>query len=116
MCLVLHGLIGFRWLVIQIFVYFDSGTEKGDLLIFMSGLNEITTIIDAAKEYADKKNNWIILPLHSSLSIADQDKVKPFYRHFSVYLFTTVCLSRFSTMHQMACENVLSPQTLQKRP
>lgn len=51
-------------------------TEKGDLLIFMSGLNEITSIVDAAKEYADKSNNWIILPLHSSLSIADQDKVR----------------------------------------
>lgn len=44
----------------------------------MSGLNEITTIIDSAKEYADKKNNWIILPLHSSLSIGDQDKVRIF--------------------------------------
>ncbi|XP_037036273.1 probable ATP-dependent RNA helicase DHX34 isoform X2 [Bradysia coprophila] len=50
-------------------------TEKGDLLIFMSGLNEITSVVDAAKEYAEKSNNWIILPLHSSLSIADQDKV-----------------------------------------
>lgn len=52
------------------------GTEKGDLLIFLSGLNEITTIIEAAKEYAEKNNTWIILPLHSTLSIADQDKVK----------------------------------------
>lgn len=50
-------------------------TEKGDLLIFMSGLNEITAIVDAATEYAEKNKNWIILPLHSSLSIADQDKV-----------------------------------------
>lgn len=41
----------------------------------MSGLNEITTIVEAAKEYASTKNTWIILPLHSSLSIADQDKV-----------------------------------------
>lgn len=41
----------------------------------MSGLNEITTIVDAATEYAEKNKNWIILPLHSSLSIADQDKV-----------------------------------------
>lgn len=52
-----------------------SETEKGDLLIFMSGLNEITTIVDAATEYAEKEKNWIILALHSSLSIADQDKV-----------------------------------------
>lgn len=49
--------------------------EKGDLLIFLSGLNEITTVEEAAKEYAEKGKNWIILPLHSQLSIADQDKV-----------------------------------------
>lgn len=45
------------------------------MLIFMSGLNEITAIVDAANEYAEKNKNWITLPLHSSLSIADQDKV-----------------------------------------
>ncbi|KAK2587022.1 hypothetical protein KPH14_010983 [Odynerus spinipes] len=49
--------------------------EKGDLLIFLSGMSEITAVVDAAKEYSIKKNNWIVLPLHSSLSIADQDKV-----------------------------------------
>ncbi|KAI4488134.1 hypothetical protein M0804_004982 [Polistes exclamans] len=49
--------------------------EKGDLLIFLSGMKEITAVVDAAKEYSVKKNNWIVLPLHSSLSIADQDKV-----------------------------------------
>ncbi|XP_057341337.1 probable ATP-dependent RNA helicase DHX34 [Microplitis mediator] len=50
-------------------------SEKGDLLIFLSGMSEITTVVDAAKEYSKKKNNWIILPLHSSLSLAEQDKV-----------------------------------------
>ncbi|XP_035720217.1 probable ATP-dependent RNA helicase DHX34 [Vespa mandarinia] len=49
--------------------------EKGDLLIFLSGMKEITAVVDAAKEYSTKKNNWIVLPLHSSLSLADQDKV-----------------------------------------
>lgn len=50
--------------------------EKGDLLIFMSGLNEIQSIIDAAKEYSQQHgNNWIVLPLHSTLSMQDQDKV-----------------------------------------
>lgn len=41
----------------------------------MSGLTEITTVVEAATEYAEKNKNWIILSLHSSLSIADQDKV-----------------------------------------
>ncbi|XP_058062479.1 probable ATP-dependent RNA helicase DHX34 [Anopheles bellator] len=50
-------------------------SEKGDLLIFLSGLNEITSIVDAAKEYSEKQQNWIILPLHSTMSIAEQDKV-----------------------------------------
>lgn len=49
--------------------------EKGDLLIFLSGLNEIQSVVDAAKEYGEKKQNWIVLPLHSSLSMQDQDKV-----------------------------------------
>ncbi|KAG5680272.1 hypothetical protein PVAND_009791 [Polypedilum vanderplanki] len=49
--------------------------EKGDLLIFLSGLNEIQSVVDAAKEYNREKQNWIILPLHSSLSMQDQDKV-----------------------------------------
>lgn len=49
--------------------------EKGDLLIFLSGLNEIQTIVEAAKEFSKEKQNWIILPLHSTLSMQDQDKV-----------------------------------------
>ncbi|XP_015596347.1 probable ATP-dependent RNA helicase DHX34 isoform X2 [Cephus cinctus] len=52
-----------------------TNDEKGDLLIFLSGMSEITSVVDAAKEYSRKKKNWIILPLHSSLSIAEQDKV-----------------------------------------
>ncbi|XP_044019981.1 probable ATP-dependent RNA helicase DHX34, partial [Aphidius gifuensis] len=51
-----------------------NNDEKGDLLIFLSGMSEITAVVDAANEYAKKKNNWIILPLHSTLSIAEQDK------------------------------------------
>ncbi|KAG6801736.1 ATP-dependent RNA helicase DHX34 [Apis mellifera caucasica] len=52
-----------------------SADEKGDLLIFLSGMSEISTVVDAAKEYSQKKNNWIILPLHSTLAISEQDKV-----------------------------------------
>lgn len=38
-------------------------------------MSEITAVVDAAKEYAQKKTNWIVLALHSTLSIAEQDKV-----------------------------------------
>ncbi|OWF54057.1 probable ATP-dependent RNA helicase DHX34 isoform X1 [Mizuhopecten yessoensis] len=49
--------------------------ERGDLLIFLSGMTEIMTVVEAAKIYAEKTKKWIILPLHSSLSISEQDKV-----------------------------------------
>ena len=49
--------------------------ERGDLLIFLSGLSDIQTICDAASEYAAQTKRWIILPLHSTLSIEAQEKV-----------------------------------------
>ncbi|XP_075158429.1 putative ATP-dependent RNA helicase DHX34 isoform X2 [Haematobia irritans] len=52
-----------------------SPSDRGDVLIFVSGVNEITTVCDAAKEYAEQQSHWIILPLHSGLSLAEQDKV-----------------------------------------
>ncbi|XP_043483422.1 probable ATP-dependent RNA helicase DHX34 [Leptopilina heterotoma] len=52
-----------------------SSNEKGDLLIFLSGMSEITAVVEATKEYSLQKQNWIILPLHSTLSISEQDKV-----------------------------------------
>ncbi|KAK3727046.1 hypothetical protein QZH41_012547, partial [Actinostola sp. cb2023] len=50
-------------------------TERGDLLMFLSGMSEIAAVVEAAKEYAQKTRRWIILPLHSSLSVEEQDKV-----------------------------------------
>lgn len=104
---------------IQIMQLIDNkypSTEKGDLLIFMSGLSEITSIADAAKEYAEKSNNWIILPLHSSLSIADQDKVwKMIDRRKSER--NSFCVTfRYLTMLLMVFENVLFQLTSLKRP
>ncbi|KAL3271566.1 hypothetical protein HHI36_022041 [Cryptolaemus montrouzieri] len=49
--------------------------QKGDLLIFLNGFNEISRLADAVLEYSENKKNWIVLPLHSTLSLEDQDKV-----------------------------------------
>nr|CAI5846287.1 unnamed protein product [Callosobruchus analis] len=49
--------------------------QKGDVLIFLNGFSEISTLADAIKDYSEIKKNWIVLPLHSSLSLEDQDKV-----------------------------------------
>ena len=49
--------------------------ERGDVLMFLSGIKEITTVADACREYSEKNNKWIILTLHSTLSLSDQDKV-----------------------------------------
>lgn len=50
-------------------------TEKGDVLIFLNGFYEISSLADAVTEYATNKKNWIVLPLHSSLPLEEQDKV-----------------------------------------
>jgi len=55
---------------------FFKGNEKGDLLIFLSGMSEISAVVDAAKCYSQQTQGWIVLPLHSTLSLADQDKVR----------------------------------------
>ncbi|XP_041476446.1 probable ATP-dependent RNA helicase DHX34 isoform X3 [Lytechinus variegatus] len=49
-------------------------TERGDLLVFLSGMSEISSVVEAARMYASQTKRWIVLPLHSSLSVAEQDK------------------------------------------
>lgn len=49
--------------------------ERGDVLMFLSGMAEITAVVDAARVYCEKVDSWIILPLHSSMSLTEQDKV-----------------------------------------
>ncbi|KAJ8981976.1 hypothetical protein NQ317_002150 [Molorchus minor] len=49
--------------------------QKGDVLVFLNGFSEISTLADAVTEYSQHKKNWIVLPLHSTLSLEEQDKV-----------------------------------------
>ncbi|KAI6050325.1 probable ATP-dependent RNA helicase DHX34 [Marmota monax] len=49
--------------------------ERGDLLVFLSGMAEISIVLEAAQTYANHTQRWVVLPLHSALSVADQDKV-----------------------------------------
>ncbi|MEQ2190545.1 hypothetical protein XENOCAPTIV_030112 [Xenoophorus captivus] len=52
-----------------------SPEERGDLLLFLSGMAEISTIQEACQVYATHTRRWIVLPLHSTLSLVQQDKV-----------------------------------------
>ena len=47
----------------------------GDVLMFLSGMSEIMSVVEAAQRYAEKTKRWIILPLHSELAIREQDRV-----------------------------------------
>lgn len=47
----------------------------GDVLIFLSGMSEIMSVVEAGRQYGEKNKRWIILPLHSELPITEQDKV-----------------------------------------
>lgn len=61
--------------ILQLIDHKYPPTERGDVLIFLSGMSDIMSVVEAAKEYAQKVKSWIVLPLHSALSIAEQDKV-----------------------------------------
>ncbi|XP_056636301.1 probable ATP-dependent RNA helicase DHX34 isoform X1 [Diorhabda sublineata] len=50
-------------------------SQKGDMLIFLNGFSEISVLADAITEYSQLKKNWIVLILHSTLSLEEQDKV-----------------------------------------
>ncbi|KAI9309287.1 P-loop containing nucleoside triphosphate hydrolase protein [Cunninghamella echinulata] len=52
-----------------------STNERGDLLIFMSGINEIMALEEQLRIYSEKTKKWIILILHSSVAIDDQEKI-----------------------------------------
>ncbi|EJW80234.1 hypothetical protein WUBG_08856, partial [Wuchereria bancrofti] len=52
-----------------------DSNERGDVLIFLNGVSEISTVAEALKIYAETSKKWIILTLHSTLSTEEQDKV-----------------------------------------
>ena len=52
-----------------------KSTERGDVLIFLNGISEISIIAEACKEYAEFTKKWIVLILHSTLSVEEQQKV-----------------------------------------
>uniref|UniRef100_A0AC35FSG0 ATP-dependent RNA helicase DHX34 n=1 Tax=Panagrolaimus sp. PS1159 TaxID=55785 RepID=A0AC35FSG0_9BILA len=52
-----------------------SWSERGDVLVFLNGIAEISKCAEALKEYAEASRRWIILMLHSTLSVKEQNKV-----------------------------------------
>lgn len=52
-----------------------SRSERGDLLVFLSGINEISAVAERLREHVRKTKRWIVLLLHSSVPAEEQDKV-----------------------------------------
>ena len=78
-----------------------ASTDRGDMLIFLSGMAEIQTVMEATQTYAQETQRWIILPLHSALSLEEQDKVKFLLIHQQIHRF-----QRFLTWHRKEYANV----------
>ncbi|CAF3134993.1 unnamed protein product [Rotaria sp. Silwood2] len=55
--------------------YQYPSTDRGDMLIFLSGMAEIQAVMEAAQSCAQETQHWIVLPLHSALPLEEQDKV-----------------------------------------
>ena len=58
------------------------------MLIFLSGMAEIQGVMEAIQAYAQENQRWIVLPLHSALSLEEQDKVSYFYSIISLMYLT----------------------------
>ncbi|KAK9901707.1 hypothetical protein WJX75_009557 [Coccomyxa subellipsoidea] len=52
-----------------------AGDERGDLLVFLAGMDDISTVAEHLREHAERSRRWLVLPLHSALSMEEQDKV-----------------------------------------
>ena len=63
--------------------------------MFLSGMSEISAVVDAAREYAQRTRRWVVLPLHSSLSVEEQDKVKTGFSY---------CYRAWPTAMQIYCD------------
>lgn len=58
--------------VVQILQMIDGKfdkSERGDALIFLNGIAEITAVADALKIYAESTKRWIILILHRYVAV-----------------------------------------------
>ncbi|KAH3745620.1 ATP-dependent RNA helicase [Pelomyxa schiedti] len=54
---------------------FPCMKERGDVLIFMSGMKEILSLAEEVSKHTASSKQWIVLLLHSALSVEEQDKV-----------------------------------------
>jgi 5-deoxy-D-glucuronate isomerase len=50
--------------------------ERGDLLVFLAGMEDIGAVAEAMRDYATRSRCWLVLPLHGALSVDEQDKVR----------------------------------------
>ena len=65
----------------QLLETIDTSTprdERGDLLVFLSGMSDMLAVTEGVREYVEAKSprRWVVLMLHSSLSVEEQDKVR----------------------------------------
>ena len=102
--------------------------ERGDLLLFLSGVAEISTIQEACQIYATHTCRWIVLPLHSTLSLAQQDKAQSalfglewtcdvwmWYVRWISFISFNSCIFRCLTLLLLGWENA-SSQPISLRP
>ncbi|RKP39045.1 P-loop containing nucleoside triphosphate hydrolase protein, partial [Dimargaris cristalligena] len=71
-----RGQVDYGWIA-QLVLFIDqySQNRQEAILIFLSGVREISTCIDALERENPKGSAWDIFPLHANLSSAEQGRV-----------------------------------------
>lgn len=68
----------FLWQLLETIDTSTPRDERGDLLVFLSGMGDMLAVTEGVREYVEAKSprRWVVLMLHSSLSVEEQDKVR----------------------------------------
>ena len=78
--------------------------SHGDILVFLQGQADINRCIDAAESSFNAENNWLLVPLYGSLSLAQQERaLKPDPDGKRRIVFTTNIAETSLTIEGITC-------------
>jgi len=82
----------------------DVIEDKGDILVFLSGIADIKRCISAAEAQFSANNKFMFVPLHGSLPLAEQEKaIAPAPSAIKKIIFTTNIAETSLTIEGITC-------------
>ncbi len=104
----------------QLLETIDTSTprdERGDLLVFLSGMSDMLAVTEGVREYVEAKSprRWVVLMLHSSLSVEEQDKVPRKIRKQDTGDGYRICFFIYCSVFERAHESQVQSSQVKSR-